>query len=369
MVIQIRDIATRDVVGLFKEFSSIIWTERYQERGDFELTAPLSKRSVGLFEDIRFIKIPSSSNMMMIKSIEYGENELKVTGYDLKNILYNRVIYEWRDTETKVKLKDFMTSLFQNSLTNSSYGGRNINNISLTFDIEDEIAETMILTDINRGDNLGEVFYQLCNEFGLGLDARFDVYSKNIDFIVYSGRDKRGLIFSRKNHNFRRSQFVRSYENFVSSMLVGGEGEGEKRKMVTVNRVLKIEGEDGTVVTNVYDGIKRVEGFIDAREIQKQTNESLDNYKGRLKNKAVTEMEEKNVSNLVDGEIRDTGSIKIGVDYDKGDVVTIKDDYFKTSARVTEIIRSWSSKGYEIYPTFKALDFTTPEITEEFNMS
>lgn len=373
MTIQIRDVVTRKTIGLFSDFSSLIWTERFQKFGDFELILPKTEYAVNLFKLNRFITIPSSKNMMIITTIEYGEDEIKITGKSLEYILSKRIIYEWRDVEKEEHLKSLIESVISKSITNPEIAGRKIENVSLNYSVtSDPNYSLKIITDINRGDIVSDAIYGLCSYFDFGLKAEFDVYNKGIEYVIYEGKDRREIVFSQSSFNFKRSTYVESVEDFRSSVLVAGEGSETKRKMVTVSRqteekIITEEGEE-IIKVNAYRGIERNEGFVDARDIQKKTSESLNNYKIRLKNRGISDLQEHSRTYAIDGEIRDSKKRKIDVDYFLGDIVTIKDDFFRANVRITEVVQSWSSRGYEIYPTFEVINVLTNEISEEFNM-
>lgn len=370
MTIQVRDVFSRNVVGLFGNFKSLIWTERYQKVGDFELITPLSKKVYDLFKLYRYVSIPTSKNMMVITTVEIGEDEIKISGKSLESVLNRRKIYEWRNVESKVAFNNIISQIFSKAFLNPDISERKVENMSLSF--EGNLENPEILTSINRGDNVGDAIYSLCIEFGYGLRAEFDPYTKNINYIVYAGKNKNHISFSRNRSNFKRNTYIESIEDFNSSVMVAGSGEGVNRKIIIVSRVTKSTEttEEGTeeTIANFYRGIERIEGFVDARDIQKTSGESESNYKLRLKNRGISDLEEHDKSFSIDGKIRETKNLKVGKDYNIGDTVTIVDLYFKSIVRIVEVIQSWSSSGYEIYPTFDIVDVLTNEISEEYNM-
>lgn len=361
MIIQIRDKINRKIIGLFGEFESMIWTERFQEYGDFELICSISKRASDLFMLGRFITVPTSKNMMIITKIEYQEDKIKITGKSSEYILNRRIIYEWRNTEQEIYFKNLLTSLFYSAISNPTNEKRRIENVSIKFDINN-VDDIKFLTNINRGDKLGDAFYSLCIELGYGLRAEFDFYTERINYIVYEGKNKKHLMFSSDRFNFERTTYVESVDNFFSDVLVGGDGEGTNRKMVTVSRMIKEEVDGEIIMTNCFDGIDRVEGYVDARDIQKKTSESMLNYKERLKERGIAILSEHNEDKLIDGDILNSDLLELG------DLVTVKDGSFRSIVRISEIIQSWSSSGYKKYPTFRVENTLTNDVSESFNV-
>lgn len=82
-------------IDVVDEFVSIIWTERFAEKGDFELVTLSSPSNRKRFVFDTMISIPDSKRIMRIKTIEEVDDSekgpiLKIKGYDLVTILNER---------------------------------------------------------------------------------------------------------------------------------------------------------------------------------------------------------------------------------------------------------------------------------------
>jgi hypothetical protein len=84
-------------IDVVDEYISCIWTERYAEKGDFELITLATTANRNRFTPDTMISIADSKRIMQVHSIEETDDEdngitLKVKGYDLSFVLQQRVI-------------------------------------------------------------------------------------------------------------------------------------------------------------------------------------------------------------------------------------------------------------------------------------
>lgn len=84
-----------NLIQLEEHYSSLVWTERYQECGDFTLTIPLNKVNFKAYSYGNYLNFTDSEETMIIESIEiqddYEEPQLEVSGRSLTSILTRRV--------------------------------------------------------------------------------------------------------------------------------------------------------------------------------------------------------------------------------------------------------------------------------------
>ena len=85
-------------VAVVDEFESLIWTDRYDEAGDFELYMSMDKRLLEYLRKDYYLWNADSEHMMIIEGInivsdvEEG-NKLIVSGRSLESILDRRIIW------------------------------------------------------------------------------------------------------------------------------------------------------------------------------------------------------------------------------------------------------------------------------------
>lgn len=94
-IIYVRDKSTRKILYIEEGFSSLVWTERYQEAGDFVLDIPLKSANVNAYQRGNYISFDDSVESMIIESVEMTETAeeptLEIKGRTLSSILSRRV--------------------------------------------------------------------------------------------------------------------------------------------------------------------------------------------------------------------------------------------------------------------------------------
>lgn len=98
-ILYVRDKETRKIIKIVEDFISLVWTERYQENGDFILEMPVNIDNINLFKRGRYISFDESEETMVIRTVDitesYGESEtpvLKISGISVTCLLERRVI-------------------------------------------------------------------------------------------------------------------------------------------------------------------------------------------------------------------------------------------------------------------------------------
>lgn len=106
-------------IGVVDNYNSFIWTERYAEAGDFELTIPASKQAVDLFQQDYYLKIKDSNELMIIETItiktENRAQYMTVAGRSLVSLLDRRVVLGTRmfNTEGQNNIEDMDQNVWQ----------------------------------------------------------------------------------------------------------------------------------------------------------------------------------------------------------------------------------------------------------------
>lgn len=98
-ILYIRDKDTREIIHIEEGFSSLVWTERYQEAGDFVLDIPLAKANFDVYKRGNYISFDESNESMIIETVSQTENFgsseeeplLEISGRTLSSLLTRRV--------------------------------------------------------------------------------------------------------------------------------------------------------------------------------------------------------------------------------------------------------------------------------------
>ena len=125
-------------VAAIKGWSSVIWTERYQEIGEFEIRIPERNPNLLTYLDDymdKFIKLPYSEETMIIEEIAYeggrDQSAVYIRGRDAKSILQRRVLVATQWIPYSVPTNEMLIQIFNDEIANPSEKGRQIDLIAL----------------------------------------------------------------------------------------------------------------------------------------------------------------------------------------------------------------------------------------------
>lgn len=377
MTLQLLDYEKRKLIKVESYFLSLIWTERFQEIGDVELHLELTKENVEAYIEDRYLLISESNTLMIIDYvlIDSENDEITVKGHSFDIVLDRRIWHEWNPEKTKLPshtLKDCFETVIEKTFHNENNYSGMAEYIKKNTDLfpETSLIKASMYYYPQRGDNIGEYVRSLAKAYGYGIRTDFNKISKDIVFKAYIGNET-NVVLGKGNFNFKDSKYVKSTENFLTTVMIGGEGEGTSRQILTLAKSITVKDENSQDIEHVYyTGVKQREIFVDARDIQRGTGETKEQYKKRLKQRGTEVLLENEIEELVDGVISDQGPYRLNEHYFLGDIVTIKDEYYTAKARIDEVIRSWDEDGnYTAYPTVSILSILTENTIVSTNIN
>ena len=89
------DRASKRIVHIEESYSSLVWTERYQEAGEFVLEIPLDAVNFKMYRRGNYLKFDDSKETMLIESLnvndEVEDPVLEISGRSLSSLLERRV--------------------------------------------------------------------------------------------------------------------------------------------------------------------------------------------------------------------------------------------------------------------------------------
>lgn len=318
-----------NIVGIIDNYTSVIWTLRYNDTGDFEMYIKSTREILDVCKIGRYIVRKSDNTVMIIKSVVQDEsvengNYLTVTGVSIESILSQRI--SWKVTLLQGRAEECAYMLINANCIKPTDPARVIPNLKLS-QIKHLIAEITVTEFI--GVNVLDAVKQICDAVGYGFRIKF--LNGEFVFEIYNGADHSKnqtenpyIIFD--NECLSETKYQNDSTNYKNVALIGGGGEG-------INRVFS---EYGTA-----SGINRFETFVNSSETDTEILES----EGR---DALREY--RNVKTL-DGELSNYSAY--GVNYSLGDIVQIENaGGVSATARVTEIIQSIDDSGIYTIPTF-----------------
>ena len=257
-----------DVVAIVDVYTSLIWTDRYQEAGDFELHLPVDRNALQTLKQDYYLWRNDSEHTMIIEKLEIKSdpetgNDLIVTGRSLESILDRRVI--WGLKSLSGNFQNGVKTLLDECLINPSKPERKIENFIFEASTDPRITELTIDTQYT-GDNLYDTICALCKERDLGFKVTLND-NKQFVFKLYSG-DNRSyaqfenpyVVFSPNFDNILDCNYMESDQPLKNVTLVGGEGEGKERRYTAVGNSV---------------GMDRREIFTDARDLSSDADDDL----------------------------------------------------------------------------------------------
>lgn len=325
-------------------FESLIWTERYNQCGDFEMVVPGKRETLKLIKQNYYAWNRDSDHDMIIEELKIQNGMFTFSGRSLESMLDRRII--WNQTILNSKLQYAVKRLLQENVISPSISARKIPGFIFEESTDPAITGLEIRVQYT-GDNLYEVIVAICESFGIGFSLRLNDKNQFV-FKLYSGKDRTDaqnvnphVIFSPSFDNLINSNYIESEKALKNVTLVAGEDSGKERR---------------TKIVGSASGISRRELYTDARDIQSETDDgqmSDEEYMAQLEQRGKEKLAECELTKMFEGEAEPNTNFTYGVDYFKGDIVQIANEYgIEGRARVSEYIMSQDSSGYKAYPSF-----------------
>lgn len=356
-----------EVLLLIDTFESFIWTERYNECGDFELYTNADEDLIDQIQQGYYVQYRDSEDLMIIESMQVetdyeNGNHLTLSGRSVTSILDRRIV--WKQTiigtggEGNRTLQEGLKKLLNENLiepeavdpNDLDLARRKVENVIFEDSEDPNITELLIRAQYT-GDNLLEVIETICKAYEIGF--RIYLNSENqLAFKLYAGSDRSYgqnenplVIFSPKYDNISQTSYLESDKTLKNVTLVLGEGEGSAREREVVGDA---------------EGLDRRELYTDARDIQSEDGEETiptEEYHELLRQRGLEKLAENQASRAFDGEIEATGVFIYGRDFFQGDILQVENEFgLQAKVRVTEYIRSQDDSGIKAVPTFTIID-------------
>ena len=339
-----------DIIDLFR---SLIWHDRYNEAGEFELKIQAFLSSPHLVRG-NYIQNSQSEHLMIIEKIQLDTsvedgNYLIVTGRSIESILDRRII--WGQATITGSLQAGIESLLNACVISPSNADRAMNVAFV--ESADPLVTSLSANAQYTGDDLYSVISSLCQDNDIGF--KMVLNSSNVfEFSLYAGLDHSYqqtvnpyVIFSPEFNNIITSTYTENDIPFKNVALVAGVGEGDERVTISVGSA---------------SGLNRRELYVDARDISDRiagSNEQMSSsdYNNLLTQRGTSKLAEAKTETVYDGEVDYSRQFIFGSDYFIGDIVELVNGFGQSSiARVTEAIIYQDEAGYKIVPTFEAID-------------
>ena len=342
--------ASFETVYVVDEFESFIWTDRYDQCGDFELITAVDPELLAFTETVNYLYFAGSPHLMLVEDFEIESNiedgdKLILTGRSIESLLDRRIV--WHTIVADGNLEDAVYNILDENVIAPVDPNRAFPNFIFEASTDPLVYEAELEAQF-EGENIYEVLVQLCTDARLGFSVLLNS-SKELVFKLYAGVDRsydqtenEPVLFSPSNENLLTSDYFASDKAWKNTALVGGEGEGGARTYVSVDPL--------------FQGFDRRELFVDAGSISSNVDGvviAAKVYKAHLRAEGAKKLAEYNPIEAFASEI--DGSRTYGVEYGLGDIVHVQNAYgLEGRMRVTEVIFAQDASGIKIAPTFQA---------------
>lgn len=232
-------------LGLIDDYTSLIWSRRYYEVGDFELYVRVTDKNMSLLNvdlssTVRFIMRNDTKEVMRIEKIEISVDAeegdfITASGRDLRQLLYQRVngsplsmgdlIHSPVTGETMntdaVQIVDIVYRLIDDNITAPAISNRRMPYFRTGNKPYIRNAFTSAM-DIEAGENIGEKIEELCNDFKMGWRAEWD--GSRITFECYEGADRTSsVVFSEEFANLIKFTNDEDLDEYFNTQFLNNE--------------------------------------------------------------------------------------------------------------------------------------------------
>lgn len=362
-VFQVDD-TTFEPIGQLDEYTSLMWPDAFLGKAMFQLWAPITDNNAEMLKKDNVIWC-GGENAAVIKIVketvnENGEKEFNVKGWTLEFFLLDKIVEGLYNKSGSNYTSTIMYDLVDKMAINPSNPNRKIPYLV-------NAADTRIGKVTNgyqkTGGGLYDALYDMAFEADIGFSVLFDPRNKRLIFEVRAGVDRtqeqqvnEPVVFSTDLEDVLSSMYYLNVEDVKNVAMVQGEEKNGRRTTVYVGD------------TNLK-GFERKELYVDARDLQSEVYDESGGshtlteaqYIAILTQRGNEKLAEHQKTETFEAQIRQFGDIQyeFGVDYQKGDKVTVVDKQLglSVSARITSVEEDFDDEyalkltfGYS-YPT------------------
>jgi hypothetical protein len=379
------------IVGIDK-FQSMIWNEKYDDIGDFELYIPATEDSVKLFteaaerhyyicrkEDAKTNEL-TDLPIMMVESVKTDlsvktGNFIIVTGSQIKKILYRRIALD--EYAISGKIRDQLYSLVETNAVSPKDKDRCIPRLICDPDYHIPNEDDYLVNFAINGEFLSQIIAAACRVHKLGWDVVLDYNKGVLKFRITSGVDRsqsqkgdlstwnEPVVFSIKNANLIKTTYSLDYENYRNVAVVKSKYEKyneTKNEIETLTDIVEVKPYK---IDRRPVGLDRYEIFVDGEDYSLGSNGEAVNL--AVMNAQSTSKGRSELTNYlkkidVSCEVEVGVTFKYGIDYFLGDLVSFQNEFGQIfDARITGVLSTLAYNKVSVIPSFVIENYSGKE--------
>lgn len=360
-------------------YSGLIWCERYQEPGEFELCMRATPELMRYFLENELLILRKDSDRGMIpERIELttdaeSGNTLKISGRSAESLLNHRTIMQtltWNENMLSGTAANAVLFYAEKNISNFYYyhGSTEYDDKyrylpfldlhSLTLD-ELTAQFPVKITAQPFGRNLGEFTAETCKAGGFGYRIVQNKDTMRMLMEVYKGADRSldqtdnaPVIFGQGFAAFGSSVYSVDRRVYYNVGYAAGEGEGRNR---VIGMGMRGEFSNQPPFYWKCMGVPRREFFLDAKNISSNSagiDGNSQKYMALLDSTALAAAEAHKEQTDFSGQVLPGGPYAYRRDYFLGDKVAVQNEYgISGTAIVTEVTETIGEDGCKTIPT------------------
>lgn len=349
------------------EYTSVIWTERYNQFGDVSLTLPATDANAERISEGTFLHTPVSKEVMLIDTILVEDGVLTAKGQTLVGFLVNRLFRNtWATTVDSWTLTGVPGVLAGDIVEEMCLVGGAMD----AGNVIPDYGPNEVIPKLSIGPLAAGAVKKVALQYGNVYDAvkivcdlgqvGFSMYPPNIldgtgnmIFTTYKGLNRTSgqstndiVIFEPAMDTLAKISVLRSKAGYATAAYAWGSNMPSKASV----------GRAFAPGTDLATGFNRRSLMVSVSDVSGSDHAPAD-LVDILNNKAEDALANNNYVRLADGTIVPQSQYQYGTHYNLGDVIELRgDSAFTQSVRVTEYIRSHDSSGESAYPTLSVID-------------
>lgn len=334
----ILDKDTFQPLALIEDYQQITWKRRMWGAGNFEMQINQNKFSASQLEKGQLIGIsltPTAEqfdNVYLVEQIEYNagptivDEVLNVSGRDMSAYIEDRIAVP-PPMEAYLSVNDAATESAMKFYVNVSLasGAATERQVPNLFVVTDQ-ARGNILDYDARFQKISDILEELGRFDDIGWQIFFDPDTNTFQFDVIIGANRTigadfPVIFDFQFQNVKTQKLLRTDFDRKTLAYVAGQGEGAARSVI-LTWIPSFAPEP--------EGFDRRELFVDARDLNNNVQLAL---------RGTAKLAETIFDEAVEIEINGTSPQQYRVDWDLGDVVTVRNEKwnFTKNMRIIEV--------------------------------
>lgn len=350
---------------IIDEYSSLIWTERYNDSGEITLVIPVDSESAGMIVTGALLSIEESKDVMLVDTVSIKDEQITAVGKSLTEFLKQRLLRNtWSAVKDHWTINDIPGHIAGTIVSQMCGAGGLMATGAVLLNGANEVLPNLVIGSLAGGastrvavpyGNVYDGVKTVCDgdDLGFRLYPQLKTGGYDLIFTTYAGLDRTSsqstnplVIFEKAMDSFTDVESIRSIEGYVTAAYSWPSG-------ITAQSQIGSAFSSGA---SGFTGFNRRTLMVDATDVNVADYSAAD-LGVILDKRAKDAIVNNNYVRLLDGQLVPQNPFVYGVDYTLGDVIELRDPTSTVQkARITEYIRSWDSAGETAYPTLSIID-------------